>query len=54
MLADLLCSAGKHTIFGRISAGMEVVKRLGSIQTDKTDRCSAILSTVQCSVVQHS
>merc|ERR1719162_1000311 len=24
---------GKHTIFGRISAGMSVVKRLGSVQT---------------------
>jgi cyclophilin family peptidyl-prolyl cis-trans isomerase len=29
---------GKHTIFGRICGGMEVVKRLGSVQTDKNDR----------------
>ncbi|KAJ4903715.1 Peptidyl-prolyl cis-trans isomerase CYP18-2 [Raphanus sativus] len=29
---------GKHTIFGRVCRGMEVIKRLGSIQTDNTDR----------------
>ncbi|VAI87455.1 unnamed protein product [Triticum turgidum subsp. durum] len=29
---------GKHTIFGRVCRGMEIVKRLGSIQTDKNDR----------------
>ncbi|KAH7279431.1 hypothetical protein KP509_37G019600 [Ceratopteris richardii] len=29
---------GKHTIFGRVSGGMEVVKRLGNVQTDKSDR----------------
>jgi cyclophilin family peptidyl-prolyl cis-trans isomerase len=29
---------GKHTIFGRICRGMEIVKRLGSVQTDKNDR----------------
>uniref|UniRef100_A0A6U2GNX3 Peptidyl-prolyl cis-trans isomerase n=1 Tax=Hemiselmis andersenii TaxID=464988 RepID=A0A6U2GNX3_HEMAN len=29
---------GKHTIFGRIAAGMQVVKRLGQIPTDSNDR----------------
>uniref|UniRef100_A0A0D3C4I4 peptidylprolyl isomerase n=1 Tax=Brassica oleracea var. oleracea TaxID=109376 RepID=A0A0D3C4I4_BRAOL len=28
----------KHTIFGRVCRGMEVIKRLGSVQTDNTDR----------------
>ncbi|CAE7798568.1 ppi-1 [Symbiodinium sp. KB8] len=29
---------GKHTIFGRVSSGMDVVERLGSVPTDKSDR----------------
>ncbi|XP_076918200.1 peptidyl-prolyl cis-trans isomerase CYP18-2-like [Bidens hawaiensis] len=29
---------GKHTIFGRVCSGMEIVKRLGSVQTDNADR----------------
>lgn len=29
---------GKHTIFGRVAAGMQVVKRLGQIVTDSNDR----------------
>lgn len=29
---------GKHTIFGRIAAGMQVVKRLGQVSTDSNDR----------------
>ncbi|UPQ99435.1 cyclophilin-type peptidyl-prolyl cis-trans isomerase [Chloropicon primus] len=29
---------GKHTIFGRISSGMAVVERLGSVVTDRNDR----------------
>ncbi|KAI8850598.1 cyclophilin-like domain-containing protein [Chytridium lagenaria] len=29
---------GKHTIFGRISNGMTVVKRIGLVPTDNTDR----------------
>ncbi|TPX31462.1 hypothetical protein SmJEL517_g05225 [Synchytrium microbalum] len=29
---------GKHTIFGRVAAGMPVVKRLGMVPTDRNDR----------------
>nr|CAD7402976.1 unnamed protein product [Timema poppensis] len=29
---------GKHTIFGRIHSGMNVVKRIGLVETDKNDR----------------
>ncbi|KAK6619362.1 Peptidyl-prolyl cis-trans isomerase-like 1 [Polyplax serrata] len=29
---------GKHAIFGRVSAGMAVVKKLGLVETDKDDR----------------
>ncbi|KAL8094912.1 hypothetical protein AgCh_036429 [Apium graveolens] len=29
---------GKHTIFGRVCRGLEIVKRLGSVQTDNNDR----------------
>lgn len=29
---------GKHAIFGRIHSGMQVVKRIGMVETDKNDR----------------
>ncbi|KIY99492.1 peptidyl-prolyl cis-trans isomerase-like 1 [Monoraphidium neglectum] len=29
---------GKHTIFGRVCGGMGVIKRLGNVQTDATDK----------------
>ena len=37
---------GKHTIFGRISAGMSVIKRLGNVQTDARDRPSTTVRIV--------
>lgn len=38
---------GKHTIFGRVSSGMEVVKRLGNVHTDATDRPSTDVKIVR-------
>ena len=38
---------GKHTIFGRISAGMGVIKRLGNVQTDNRDRPTTSVRIVQ-------
>lgn len=35
---NALTHVGKHTIFGRVSRGMEIIKRLGSVQTDNNDR----------------
>ncbi|KAH7714335.1 cyclophilin-type peptidyl-prolyl cis-trans isomerase-12Bmcyp-12 [Aphelenchoides avenae] len=29
---------GKHTVFGRIAAGMKVVQKLGNVDTDASDR----------------
>lgn len=29
---------GKHAIFGRIHSGMNVVKRIGLVETDKNDK----------------
>jgi peptidyl-prolyl cis-trans isomerase-like 1 len=29
---------GKHTIFGRVKTGMQIVKKLGLVKTDKEDR----------------
>lgn len=38
VLTFFLYYPGKHTIFGRVCRGMEVIKRLGSVQTDQDDR----------------
>lgn len=29
---------GKHTIFGRVHSGMQIVKRIGLVETDKNDK----------------
>lgn len=41
---------GKHTIFGRVSAGMGVVQRMGSVQTEKNDAPSAKISILSAKV----
>ena len=33
-----LCSTGKHTIFGRVCAGIAVVKQIGMVEIDSADR----------------
>eukprot|EP01125_Pyxidicula_operculata_P018721 TRINITY_DN667_c1_g1_i1.p1 TRINITY_DN667_c1_g1~~TRINITY_DN667_c1_g1_i1.p1 ORF type:complete len:163 (-),score=36.37 TRINITY_DN667_c1_g1_i1:209-697(-) len=40
---------GKHTIFGRVSSGMKVVKRMGMSQTDKQDRPTEDIRIVRSS-----
>ncbi|CAH3181323.1 unnamed protein product, partial [Porites evermanni] len=29
---------GKHTVFGRVSGGIEIVRRIGLVETDPSDR----------------
>lgn len=42
---------GKHTIFGRVRAGMGVVKRLGAVRTGKDDRPVEEVGIVRARVV---
>ncbi|GFY93403.1 cyclophilin-like peptidyl-prolyl cis-trans isomerase family protein [Actinidia rufa] len=39
---------GKHTIFGRVCRGMEIIKRLGSVQTDNNDRYVFLVYIFEC------
>jgi len=41
---------GKHTIFGRISAGMSVIQRMGNVQTEKNDQPSCKISILTATV----
>ncbi len=34
---------GKHTIFGRVKSGMAVVRKMGMVPTDDTDRPKSVL-----------
>ncbi|EGF81543.1 hypothetical protein BATDEDRAFT_87697 [Batrachochytrium dendrobatidis JAM81] len=43
---------GKHTIFGRVSAGMNVVKRTGMVQTDANDKPKQDVIIVRARVVE--
>uniref|UniRef100_A0A7E4VGT1 Peptidyl-prolyl cis-trans isomerase n=1 Tax=Panagrellus redivivus TaxID=6233 RepID=A0A7E4VGT1_PANRE len=40
---------GKHTIFGRISAGMKVIQRIGCVDTDANDRPITTIKVVKAS-----
>ncbi|RKF60668.1 Peptidyl-prolyl cis-trans isomerase-like 1 [Erysiphe neolycopersici] len=42
---------GKHTIFGRITKGMSVVKRLGMVRTDSEDRPVDEVKIIEASVL---
>ena len=43
---------GKHTVFGRVKKGIQVVERMGMVQTDKhTDRPLAEVKIVKASLV---
>lgn len=45
---------GKHTIFGRVSGGMRVVQRLGSVTTDAQDRPKEDIKILKGRVVTES
>ncbi|XP_064604233.1 peptidyl-prolyl cis-trans isomerase-like 1 isoform X2 [Liolophura sinensis] len=41
---------GKHAIFGRVSSGMGVVKRIGMMETDSNDRPTEDIKITNCFV----
>ncbi len=43
---------GKHTIFGRVKSGMQIVKKLGLVKTDKEDRPVEEIKIVKAYVVE--
>jgi peptidyl-prolyl cis-trans isomerase-like 1 len=45
---------GKHTIFGRVKGGMRIVKQLGAVGTDTSDKPLEDIKILTASVVEHS
>lgn len=45
---------GKHTIFGRVKTGLQVVKKLGLVKTDKEDRPVEDVKIVRAYIVEKS
>ncbi|KAH9273047.1 hypothetical protein BASA83_004617 [Batrachochytrium salamandrivorans] len=43
---------GKHTIFGRVSAGMNVIKRTGMVPTDAGDKPKQDVIIVRAKVIE--
>lgn len=41
---------GKHAIYGRISDGMQIVKMMGMVETDKDDRPTIEVKILTCVV----
>lgn len=42
---------GKHAIFARVSKGMQVVKMMGMVETDKDDRPTVDVKIIKCQVM---
>jgi len=43
---------GKHTIFGRVSKGMGVVRKMGMVKTDRQDRPTEEVKIIKAYVVK--
>eukprot|EP01138_Halocafeteria_seosinensis_P012690 gb/GECG01012966.1/.p1 GENE.gb/GECG01012966.1/~~gb/GECG01012966.1/.p1 ORF type:complete len:157 (+),score=19.20 gb/GECG01012966.1/:1-471(+) len=42
---------GKHTIFGRVDTGMQIVQKIGAVQTDDSDRPKEEIRIVKAQVL---
>lgn len=43
---------GKHTIFGRVKSGLQVVKRMGLVRTGAEDRPEEEVKIIRASIVE--